>query len=340
MVDIPEFLMRFKPNRNPVYMLTALPGLESTAANEAEVKANIKIQAMLRGKIFLSPKGLSFSYEPLRCTDNVYELLCTGQMGTTRAALQSLQSELVVDLKYKGHSFIVNASIAGRHNYSRFEAADALSVALAAQGLMPGTMENREIEFRLDCVDGFYIISIKKTDAGFRFRGNTRLFSKAALRPTVAASLVWASKPEQGDVFFDPFCGSGTVLNERAFYPFGKIIGADTDGATLEAARANVDARINLLHGDSLTLDIQKSSVDCIATNPPWGGQIKSGDISGLYFAFIKRSRFWLKPGGRIIILTPLDDILRKAAEKYGFDLKIMHTISLHGTLCRLYKLV
>jgi 23S rRNA G2445 N2-methylase RlmL len=325
-------------------MLTVLPGLEEIAADEAERKTHAVIDTSIRGKIFLTASP--FDFNVLRCVDNVYELLNTGEMGTTRAALKTLRDGLVKGFTPpdKTQRFIVNAAVAGRHNYSRFEAAEACGEAMVVLGLIPGVRENRDTEFRLDIMDGFYIFSKKLTGAAFRFRGTSRLFTKAALRPTVAAALVWVSKPAEGDVFLDTFCGSGSILNERAFYPFRRITGVDINEDTLSAAKYNIkagglkDTYIELVCSDALTFNYPMSSADVICTNPPWGGQIKTDDMEGLYKGFLNRCRDWLKPAGRIIIITPLADTLCKAAGVTGFTLRKITAVSLHGTVSYIYE--
>jgi tRNA (guanine6-N2)-methyltransferase len=124
-------------------------------------------------------------------------------------------------------SYMVNASRTGKHTYSRFEAANAAMRGIAKRSPRwpQGTSENHDVEFHLDIQQEAAMFSLRLTDAAFRYRGENRLFSQAALRPTVAHAFVWLSKPEASDVFVDPCCGSGTIVSERLTYPYSRVVG-------------------------------------------------------------------------------------------------------------------
>ena len=185
---VPDFIRNYKPGSLMVYLLTILPGLENIAADECVCKDNVDICALMRGKVFVSKAGF-FAYSKFRSVDNVYELLHSGLMDATRGALNSLFNYFkyesfgfVIDrvrTRYRANntpvSFTVNASIVGRHNYSRFEISDAFADFLEHRyHFTRGTHDHRDIEFRLDIINGFYLLSHKLTDAAFRFRGGSR----------------------------------------------------------------------------------------------------------------------------------------------------------------------
>lgn len=353
---IPDEVNNFQPAHEPVYMLTVAPGLESVAAAEAACKLAVSVRAMMRGKVFVSAVEPP-AYERLRCSDNVYEYLYVGDIGTTRVALAGFKTALATvpfrrvieklcHSAAPGFSFTVNASITGKHTYSRFEAAAAFSSALEeSYRLSPGTHESRDIEFRLDIIGERFLLFTKLTDAAFRFRGAARQFTAAALRPTVAAALVWVSQPHDGDVFADPFCGSGTILCERAAYPCKQLIGADHSEAAIAQTRCNIEALgekntdIRLLTVDINTLSLTCCSVDTVVTNPPWGGQIETDDPLALYTVWLRRCDAFLKKDGQIIALTPLADELTRAAEVCSFSVEKLFTVSLHGRLCYICRL-
>jgi len=328
-------------------MLTAAPGLERVAAEEASEKTGAEIRAVMRGKIFVSAGG-AFDYGSLRCADNVYEYLQTLEVGRTRGDLNDLKSlppRAFENAASKiNRAFKINASVAGRHNYNRFEAAAAFAEALRGRfGFERAEDGECETELRLDAVEGTFLLSRKLTGAEFRFRGSARIFSRAAIRPTVAHALARLTRPEERDVFLDPFCGSGTILCERAEYPFKEIIGADKNKAAVEAAESNFNPlpqNIKLICRGIEDLALPPCGVDAVATNPPWDMQIETGGLFSLYNLFLKRCGESLSQNGRVVALTPHSDAITAAAENHGFTIENLCAVSLHGTLCGVYKIV
>ena len=376
---IPESVRRRAPGAF-LYMHTVTPGLERIAADECTEKLNAEIIGVTRGKVFFSPraqgnadtlfaqaalprsKQAALPRLDLKCADNIYEFIFTAQTTATREALFSYErvlsdkriSEIMRGLKRRfGDTCIVNAGIAGRHNYSRFEAAEAFGAAAEKLfGLTRGDYKNRDMELRLDIIDGTMLAFVKLTDASFRHRGTDRQFQKGALRPALAHALVLASGAPRGeDIFLDPFCGCGNILAERAAYPYKRLIGCDIEAEAVNRAEYNIQnlpayvssprepAAVSLYNYDMRLLRLDGNSVDIIVTNPPWGGQIKTDDLEGLYADFLRLAAYWLKPRGRMVILTPFAG-LPKLAAGYGFNAAALCRISLHGRLAYVYKVI
>jgi predicted RNA methylase len=96
-----------------------------------------------------------------------------------------------------------------------------------------------------------------------------------AISHELSSLLVAASRPEPGDVFLDPFAGSGSFTNARMAFPAKRIVYSDTD---LERLREDFPAavrqsrEIEFLAEDALKLpSVEDHSVDVIVTDPPWG---------------------------------------------------------------------
>ena len=85
---------------------------------------------------------------------------------------------------------------------------DAVSAEKELRRVFEGQRSD-EVELRLDLSGEQGLFAVRLTPPSFRFRGEGRAFSQAALRPTVAHGLVWLSSPAPEDSFVDPFCGSG-----------------------------------------------------------------------------------------------------------------------------------
>jgi len=162
----------------------------------------------------------------------------------------------------------------------------------------------------------------------------------AASHPTVAAALVRLAGVRAGDVVWDPFVGSGLELCECARLGGGvRLIGSDRDAAALEIARTNLTAagaeRFELVVADALTHEIA-GGVTCILTNPPLGRRLHRGGVDALLCAFLGRAKKMLRPGGRLVWITPQPRETGVAARSAGLSLERHLAIDLgglHGTV-------
>src|SRR5262249_39658754 len=101
----------------------------------------------------------------------------------------------------------------------------------------------------------------------------------AASHPTVAAALAWVAEAHPADRVWDPFCGSGVELIERARpgrAPLASLRGSAIDATALGAARTNlaaagVAAQLSLADARSHA----PGSVDLILPNPPLGSRVQ-----------------------------------------------------------------
>lgn len=128
----------------------------------------------------------------------------------------------------------------------------------------------------------------------------------AASHPTIAAALVWVADARPGDRVWDPFCGSGGELIERARRgPYRSLLGSDVDAGALAAARRNLDAAGVAA---DLTLADARShvagAVDLVITNPPLGSRVRL-DAPALLAEALPNLARQLAPGGRLVWITP-----------------------------------
>jgi 23S rRNA G2445 N2-methylase RlmL len=157
----------------------------------------------------------------------------------------------------------------------------------------------------------------------------------AASHPTVAAALVRLAGVREGDVVWDPFVGSGLELCERArLGRYERLIGSDRDAATLEIARNNLVAvgaeRFEVLVADALTHEVA-GGVTCILTNPPLGRRLHRDRIDALLCAFLGRAAKALRPGGRLVWITPQPRETGIAARSAGLSLERHLAVDLGG---------
>lgn len=321
------------------YLGTVSPGLEPVAKAELEAKVpGVQVEEILRGRIIFScndpvRSGASPLWH-LRSFDNLYSFIARFPVGKYRTELSRITEAIkACDLnvalsvarewgavspadRNRPPKVSVSASRQGRHTYSRFEAADAALQALTeGRRFRAGTPQDHDYHFRLDVFDKQALFSLKLSPPTFRFRG-ARDFSRAALRPTVAHGLIWLSKPRPDDVFLDPFCGSGTIVTERAAYDAAALVASDVSPAVIAVARRNVPEYVSLQCWDARQIGMASGSVTAIVTNLPWGNQISiaGGQLDSLYVEALIEMKRVPAPGGRAILLTSEGEAIQRAA--------------------------
>lgn len=132
----------------------------------------------------------------------------------------------------------------------------------------------------------------------------------AALHPTLAAAAAAALPADAQDIVVDPFCGSGTLLAERAMRgPYQRLIGFDHYRQALNAARANLS---EITKGTQLErADFQQANelgpVHQIITNPPYGRRVGSAVLARkLHASLDDLAERILAPRGYLAVFRPL----------------------------------
>ncbi len=159
----------------------------------------------------------------------------------------------------------------------------------------------------------------------------------AASHPTVAAALAWLavehSLDPAADVVWDPFCGSGLELIERALRgPLRALAGSDIDPAALEAARANLAAArmsAELRAGDALAGDPPPATA--IVTNPPMGRRVARGRAEDLLLRLVDRAADILPAGGILCWISPHPGKTRARAARCRLRLLAAQTLDMGG---------
>lgn len=146
--------------------------------------------------------------------------------------------------------------------------------------------------------------------------------------PKLAQIMLNLARPEKHSRILDPFCGSGTILQEALLLGWENLFGADISAKAIAATRENIkwlkqkynfdSARVRLLAVDIKNLPKYiETKADRIITEPWLGppargnrtsGQIKE-IITGLtevYTYAFQAFRQLLQPGGIVVIVFPV----------------------------------
>lgn len=126
-------------------------------------------------------------------------------------------------------------------------------------------------------------------------------------------------------LILDPFCGSGTILQEALLMGYTNVAGTDLSPKAITDTKKNLDwlkksidlkqAKINIFlkNAVKLTESFKEKSVAAIITEPYLGPQrgwndlkIIKTELESLYTQMLKESAKILKPQGRIVMVWPL----------------------------------
>ena len=166
---------------------------------------------------------------------------------------------------------------------------------------------------------------------------------RAASHPPLAACMARLAGRVDHEIVWDPFCGSGLELVERALLGgVQTIYGTDLNPGAIAISRANfAAAKLNGVQWKFACCDFRDyatvegmgpRSVTLIITNPPMGRRIRVPNLRGLFGDLFAVAAAVLKPGGRLIFANPL----HIQPLDPSLQLKYRKVIDLGGFKCRL----
>ena len=166
---------------------------------------------------------------------------------------------------------------------------------------------------------------------------------RAASHPPLAACMARLGARVNDEIVWDPFCGSGLELIERALLGgVQSIYGTDISPDAIAICRANFAAakvkvpQLKLaccdFRGYAKVEGLGPKSVTLIITNPPMGRRIRVPNMRGLFGDLFAVAAAVLEPGGRLIFANPL----RIEPLDASLKLKYQKLIDLGGFNCRL----
>ncbi len=152
------------------------------------------------------------------------------------------------------------------------------------------------------------------------------------LPPKLARMMVNLAQAKNDAVILDPFCGSGTILQEALLMGYKNLIGSDNSKKAIEDSKQNLDWLAEKYHLDisdiklldlsveSLDKEFAENSIDTIITEPYLGPALKGSEgikqidiiikeLDALYFSAFEQFKKILKPNGKIIIVFPIFQI-------------------------------
>ena len=166
---------------------------------------------------------------------------------------------------------------------------------------------------------------------------------RAASHPPLAACMARLGRRGDHEIVWDPFCGSGLELIERALLGGVECVyGTDLSPDAVAISRANfAAAQVKAVQPKFVCCDFRDyakveglgpKSVTLVVTNPPMGKRIRVPNLRGLLGDLFAVAAEVLKPGGRLVFANPL----RIKPLDPSLKLQYRQVIDLGGFDCRL----
>lgn len=241
-------------------------------------------------------------------------------------------------------SFSVTVNFVGRRNFSTDEIKQAVASGIeAAHGWSYAERDvDADLNMRVFIEHEQAYLGIRLARLPLHERPYKVHTLPGSLKPTVAAAMIRLCELAPGAILLDPLCGTGTIPIEAAAVGL-RSVGGDISAEALEAARANaalaeVAATFEAWDARSLPLDSQ--SVDGIACNLPWDRQVAIAHENERFYAeaLAELARV-IRPGGPIVLLTSLREILEQGAALAALRLERQIEISLSGQRPQIFVL-
>jgi tRNA G10 N-methylase Trm11 len=145
--------------------------------------------------------------------------------------------------------------------------------------------------------------------------------------PKLAQAMINLARIKEGQTIFDPFCGTGTIMQEALLNDY-RVIGSDANGEQVEKCKKNMDwiskeyvltypdyklfqagfgEAMRSLKPDSIDAIVTESTLGPVYKKLPGAKEIRDNyaHINKLYIRFLDSAKSVLKNKGRIVVTLP-----------------------------------
>jgi len=204
-------------------------------------------------------------------------------------------------------------------------------------------LKNPEKTFLGILTDGKFIFGLKLAEIPSKPFVERRprkkpFFHPSAMPAKLARCMVNLAKPKNGELVFDPFCGTGSMLIEAALMGF-RVLGLDIQNRMIKGSRRNLAFfNINpegLVVGDARNMPV--TNVDCVVTDPPYGrsATTRKRTTRQIVEEVLVSVHDMLGEGRRVCMAAPKTISIGKIGEGLGYKHLESHFVYVHRSLTR-----
>jgi tRNA (guanine10-N2)-dimethyltransferase len=163
-------------------------------------------------------------------------------------------------------------------------------------------------------------------------------FHPSAMTAKLARCMVNLAKPKSGELVFDPFCGTGSMLIEAALIGC-QVLGLDIQKRMARGTRRNL-AYFNIKPEGIIVADAKNppvAKVDCVVTDPPYG--ISATTLKRTTRQIVEEVLMavydMLNKGKLVCIAAPKELGIRRFGVALGYRHVESHFVYVHRSLTR-----
>lgn len=163
-------------------------------------------------------------------------------------------------------------------------------------------------------------------------------FHPSAMPPKLARCMVNLAQPRKGDLVFDPFCGTASILIEAGLIGC-RVVGLDVQKRMIKGSLRNLFyfgvKPEGMIVGDARHVPVSK--IDFVVTDPPYGRSASTmgSNTKQILKETLKNLKDKLSENGRICMAVPKAVRIRDLAKNFGFKPVESHFAYVHRSLTR-----
>ncbi|GHU96702.1 hypothetical protein FACS189483_00420 [Spirochaetia bacterium] len=274
-----------------MYYASFTPGMQGVVEHIIRERlADVTIQKLLDGAVIFETQC---SYDKLNffCFINIFALVSIAEKPNPAIALEAHmkaacaagRNPVIAENNRKIQSFRIVSSRENKLVQVDEKVKQETETYIAKQSGMRVDRQNPDTEFWfLYRNEGFSVFMKRLTKHGT----TEKTLHPGELSPQLAYMLCWLSKPKHTDIVIDPFCGYGSIPEQRLKrFPLAQFYASDIDEKALACSRnkftgkaqgychvlkADIHDLPKLLPGTSAQSS-PPFRADAIITDPPWG---------------------------------------------------------------------
>lgn len=325
-------------------------GLEKIVADEVEAQGKFRVLGVNPGLVVIRPLA-AFSLRDLfalRCFGTVGFVLGQVKSGDDAKFIETLAATIASPQSLQLFDTFTQGSLRYRLEFvdRGHQRAAVRRVAQRAYELCPRILNDpREAPWAIDLHPAGRGLFVElrprlSPDPRHPYRlGDV----PAASHPPLAACLARVAGPMENEIVWDPFCGSGQELIERALLGGVHCVhGTDLSPEAIDIAQRNfMAARFTAVEAHFTCCDFRDlsartglppRSLSLIISNPPLGRRVRIAGLHALFDDLFASAATMLRPGGRLVFTNPF----RMESPQPSLQLEFRQAVDLGGFDCQL----